>query len=92
MRVAGVRDFRNRAPEFMKANEIVFVTRHGKLTGVLVPLTEPQDLPVELRRELLERLGEAVAEHLKNRGVSEKEILRDLEAWRKQRRAGRRRR
>ena len=92
MRVAGVRDFRNRAPELMNANEIVFVTRHGKLTAVLVPLTEPQDLPVELRRELLERLGEAVALTLKHHGVSEEEILRDFEIWRKKRRTGRRRR
>lgn len=76
----------------MKTNEIVFVTRHGKLTGVLVPLTEPQDLPVELRQELLERLGTAVAEHFKNRGVGEKEILRDFKAWRKRRRTSRRRR
>jgi antitoxin (DNA-binding transcriptional repressor) of toxin-antitoxin stability system len=57
MRVAGVREFRNRAPELVKGDELVFVTRHGKLSGILVPLSEPQELPVELRRELLIRLA-----------------------------------
>jgi hypothetical protein len=92
MRVAGVREFRSRAPELVKGNELVFVTRHGKLSGLLVPLGEPQELPVELRRELLTRLGTGIANHLKRRGVSEAKVLRDFEAWRKARRRSRRRR
>jgi hypothetical protein len=92
MRVAGVREFRSRAPELVKGNELVFVTRHGKLSGLLVPLGEPQELPVELRRELLTRLGAGIANHLKGRGVSQAKVLRDFEAWRKARRRSRRRR
>ena len=91
MRVAGVREFRSRAPELVKGRELVFVTRHGKLSGLLVPLAEPQELPVELRRELLTRLGGAIAGHLKSHGVREKRLLRDFEAWRKARRRRRRR-
>lgn len=85
MRVAGIRDFRNRAPELVKGNEIVFVTRHGKLSGILVPLANPEELPVDLRRELLARLGTAVSQHLKKVGVSEEKVLRDFEAWRRKR-------
>ena len=92
MRVAGVREFRSRAPELVKGDEIVFVTRHGKLSGLLVPLSEPQELPVELRRELLTRLGAGIATHLKAHGVSETKALRDFEAWRKARPRSRRRR
>jgi antitoxin (DNA-binding transcriptional repressor) of toxin-antitoxin stability system len=86
MRVAGVREFRSRAPELVKGKELVFVTRHGKLSGLLVPLAEPQELPVELRRELLTRLGGAIASHLKSHGVSEVKLQRDFQAWRKARR------
>ena len=92
MRVAGVREFRNRTPEFVKSKDIVFVTRHGRLASILVPLEEPQSLPVDLRRELLERLGEAVSGHLRKNGISEQKVLRDFEGWRKSRRTGRRRR
>lgn len=92
MRVAGVREFRSRAPELVRGNELVFVTRHGKLSGLLVPLAEPQEIPVELRRELLTRLGAGIASHLKAHGVRETKVLRDFEAWRKTRRSHRRRR
>lgn len=92
MRVAGVREFRSRAPELIKGDELVFVTRHGKLAGLLVPLAEPQEIPVELRRELLTRLGAGIANHLKAHGVREAKVLRDFEAWRKARRGARRRR
>jgi hypothetical protein len=90
MRVAGVREFRNRAPAFIKGRDIVFVTSHGKLSGVLVPLAGSPDLPVEVRREFLGRFGAAMADHLRRRGVSEGSIQRDFKAWRKARRARRR--
>ena len=92
MRVAGVREFRNRAPQLVKGDELVFVTRHGKLSGLLVPLTEPQELPVELRRELLAHLGAGIASHLKAHGVGAAKAQRDFEAWRKARPRSRRRR
>jgi antitoxin (DNA-binding transcriptional repressor) of toxin-antitoxin stability system len=92
MQVTGVRDFRNRAPELLGGKEVVFVTRHGKLTSIVVPVEEPQSLPVDLRRELLERIGEAISAHLSGTGVSEKRVLRDFKAWRKARGARRRRR
>ena len=45
MRVTGIREFRNKAPELASGDEIVFITKHGKLTGILVPLAEPGELP-----------------------------------------------
>lgn len=92
MRVAGIREFRNRAREFFQGDDLVFITRHGRLSGLLVPLKDPRELPVELRQEILEHLGKAISEHLRKRGVSEKQVLRDFETWRKKRpkRRGRR--
>ena len=92
MRVAGVREFRNHAPQLVKSKDIVFVTRHGKLTSLLVPLAHAEMLPVELRRELLVRIGESISSHLRKRGITENDVIRDFKAWRKTRRDGRRRR
>ncbi|MFC1706289.1 hypothetical protein ACFL59_05615 [Planctomycetota bacterium] len=92
MRVAGVREFRNRVPELMKGEDIVFVTRHGKLSGLFLPLAKPEELPIDLRRELLGRIGAAISAHLEERGVSEDEVLRDFGSWQEKRREARRRR
>ena len=89
MRVAGVREFRNRAPELLQGRDIVFVTRHGKLSGVLVPLADPTELPVEFRKEILRRLGTAIARDLKSKGVTERKAQSDFEAWRNARRSRR---
>lgn len=92
MKVAGIREFREQAPEMLKAKDVVFVTRHGKLSGLLVPLGSPQDLPVDLRQDLLEKLGEAISRHLSERGVSEADVHRDFAAWKSKRGQHRRRR
>lgn len=90
MRVAGIREFRARAPALLKGRDLVLVTRHGKLSGLYVPLARPADLPIDLRGELLQRVGTAIAGHLRARGVSTRQVLRDFEAWRRARRAARR--
>jgi len=90
MQVTGVREFRNRAPSLLGGRELVFVTRHGKLASLVVPMAEPSALPVDLRKELLARLGEAVSAHLRRSGVTESRVLKDFSAWRKERRARRR--
>ena len=92
MQVTGVREFRGRATELLSGTELVLVTRHGKLTSIVVPVAEPESLPVELRRELVERVGAAISAHLKRRGATEKKLLADFKTWRKKRRANRRRR
>ena len=86
MKVASVREFRNQATRLMKERELVFVTRHGKVTSILLPLRAPAAIPVELRRELLEQLGKAIGWHLKAKGVTERRVLRDFESFKKRRR------
>ena len=87
MRIAGVREFRDIVPEAVKGDEMVLVTRHGKLAGILIPLTDIKDLSKALRLELVEKLGNEIREKLDQRGVTEEKLLRDFEAWRKARRS-----
>lgn len=86
MKVASVREFRNQATRLMKERELVFVTRHGKVTSILLPLKAPAEIPIELRRELLGQVGKAISSHLKARGVTERQVLREFETFRKRRR------
>ena len=86
MKVASVREFRNQATRLMKDRELVFVTRHGKVTSILLPLKAPAAIPIELRRELLEQAGKAIASHLKAKGVTERRVLRDFETFKTPRR------
>ncbi|MEK7476159.1 MAG: hypothetical protein AAB152_11090 [Candidatus Coatesbacteria bacterium] len=90
MQITGIREFRSRAPELLKGRELVFVTRHGKVSSLIVPLNGAEAIPVDLRRELIERLGGAISTQLARSGVTEKRVERDFKAWRDKHRARRR--
>ena len=86
VKVTSVREFRIKATTYLKATEPVLVTRHGKVAGLYLPLEDPDHLPADLRRELLENLGKYLSLQLEQKGVSEEEILDDFERTRKTRR------
>lgn len=89
MQIAGVRDFRSRASALLKGKDLVFVTRHGKVTSLIVPLNESRAIPIELRQELIARFGEAISAQFTRAGVTEGRLARDFKIWRKGRRARR---
>jgi PHD/YefM family antitoxin component YafN of YafNO toxin-antitoxin module len=86
MRIAGVREFRARLARFLAVEEPVLLTKHGKLSGVYLPLEDPDRLPDDLRRELAAALGRHLARSLESRGISEEDIQRDFDAHRRSRR------
>lgn len=86
MKVASVREFRNKATRFFKDEEPVLVTRHGKATGLYLPIEHPESFPLELRKELLVRLGESISRSLTKKGISEEKLLADFNAFKKTRR------
>jgi antitoxin (DNA-binding transcriptional repressor) of toxin-antitoxin stability system len=86
MRVAGIRELRAKSAALFGSGEPVLVTRHGKVSGVYVPLDEPDRLPDDLRRELGTVLGRHLAKVLERKGVTEREIAKDFHAYRQRRR------
>ena len=62
------------------------MTRHGKPAGVLYPLQDPRRLPPRVRRKLYLDLSAGIARQLETRGVTEEELQRDFEAFKKRRR------
>lgn len=84
MRVVTVRDFRDRASEMFRSDDIILVTREGRPAGFFLPWNSP-DLPADVRREIFLRLTDQIAAQRETRGVSEEEVLSDFAASRRRR-------
>lgn len=86
MKIATVREFRDKATSYFKEDEPVLVTRHGKVTGLYLPIEHPESFPLELRKEMLIRIGEYIGRSLKKEGVTERKLIADFESHKKTRR------
>jgi hypothetical protein len=84
MKVVSVRDFRDRASEMFRSDDVVLVTRDGAPAGFFLPWDTPE-LPVEVRREVFLRLSEQIGAKLSAKGVSEGEVVGDFAASRRRR-------
>lgn len=91
MRMSSVREFRDGATRLPRSRDPILITRRGRIAGIFFPRPE-SSLPIELKKEIFPVLAEDVARQLRKRRVTEAEVLADFEAWRKARRAARRRR
>jgi PHD/YefM family antitoxin component YafN of YafNO toxin-antitoxin module len=86
MRIAGIRELRARSADLLGGDEPVLVTKHGRVSGVYLPLEEPDRLPMDLRRELATVLGRHLSRLLAAQGVTEEEVAGDFRVRRKRRR------
>jgi antitoxin (DNA-binding transcriptional repressor) of toxin-antitoxin stability system len=86
MRIAGIRELRARSAELLGGGEPVVVTRHGRVSGVYLPLDDPDRLPTDLRRELSSVLGRHLSRLLAAQGITNQKIAEDFRAHRKRRR------
>lgn len=86
MRMAGVREFRAHLTRYVSGEEPVLLTKHGKVSGLFLPLEDASRVPDDLRRELASVLGAHLARLLDARGVSDQEIEDDFRAYRRGRR------
>jgi hypothetical protein len=84
MRVVSVRDFRDRASEMFRSDDVILVTRDGAPAGFYLPWDTPE-LPVEVRREVFLRLSEQIGAQLEAGGASEQEVVDDFAAGRRRR-------
>jgi hypothetical protein len=81
MKVVTVRDFRDRATEMFRSDDVILVTREGRPAGFFLPWDAPE-LPPDVRREVFLRLTEQIAAQREARGVTEEEVLSDFAASR----------
>ncbi len=86
MKVAGIRQLRAHSADLLGGDEPVLVTKHGRISGLYLPLDEPDRLPVDMRRELAAVLGRYLSKTLADRGITSRQISDDFRAHRKRRR------
>jgi prevent-host-death family protein len=86
MKTVAVRDARRQFSELIHGGEVVLITSHGKATAVLYPLTDPEKVPMEVRKDVFFAFSQKMAEALKAGGVTEDAIQRDFEKFKKRRR------
>lgn len=86
MKVTGIRELRAKTAVLFGGREPLLVTRHGKVSGVYVPLDDADRLPDDLRRNLTAVLGKYLARALAREGVTERDIKEDFDAYRRRRR------
>jgi len=84
MRVITVRDFRDRASEMFRSDDVILVTRDGLPAGFFLPWDAPE-IPDDVRREVFLRLTDQIAAQREARGVTEEDVLGDFAAARRRR-------
>ena len=57
MKTTSIREFRNNLAEMLEADEPVMITRHGKSVAIVYPLRNPERVPLEARRSIVESVG-----------------------------------
>lgn len=77
----GIRELRARLASVLESSTPIEITRHGETIGFYVPL--PRQAGPQQRAQLLEA-GRAMQAELLRQGLSEKELLADFGAWRRQ--------
>lgn len=79
MRIATLRDFRDKATEMMRGSDIVLVTRDGKPAGFFLPW-QGSEIPDDVRRGIYREVSEQVIEDRQRAGVTERQILSGFRA------------
>lgn len=86
MKIAGIREIREQSARYLGGPEPFLVTRHGKISGVFIPLDAPDRLPDDWKKEIGAALSQSLSKILDLRGVTEKNIEEDFRADRRRRR------
>lgn len=86
MKIAGVREVREKTAEYLSGGDPFLVTKHGKIAGVYIPLDTADRLPDDWRREIGRMLSAYFAGILRAKGVSDKDVAEDFRAYRRRRR------
>jgi len=72
--------------ELLAGDEPLLVTRHGKVSGLYLPLEDADRIPQDLRRELGQVLSAHLARVIAAGGGTEEKIQKDFDAFRRRRR------
>lgn len=86
MRIAGIRELRAHTAEYFGSDEPLLVTKHGRVSGIYLPLEPADRVPQDLRLELARVVGDHLSRRLDAQGVTDEDLERDFDAFRRERR------
>jgi antitoxin (DNA-binding transcriptional repressor) of toxin-antitoxin stability system len=68
MKSVGIREFRDKASQYLASSEVVAVKRHGKLVGFYIPVTQSEETEIEAA---LQRLNQTLEAAMSESGMDE---------------------
>ena len=81
MKSVGIREFRDKASQYLSSKEVVAVKRHGKLVGFYIPVTQSEEIEIE---QALQRLNQTVEKAMAESGMDEATLARALDLSQKE--------
>ncbi|HHP7229863.1 MAG TPA: hypothetical protein ACFCUY_03265 [Xenococcaceae cyanobacterium] len=68
MKSVGIREFRDKASQYLASKEALAVKRHGKLVGFYIPVPQSEEEEIE---QALQRLNQTVSKAIAESGMDE---------------------
>jgi len=59
MKSVGIREFRDKASQYLASKEAIAIKRHGKITGFYIPVSESDEREIQAALMLLSQTVEA---------------------------------
>jgi antitoxin (DNA-binding transcriptional repressor) of toxin-antitoxin stability system len=81
MKSIGIREFRDKASQYLASSEVLAVKRHGKLVGFYIPVERSNEIEIE---QALKRLSETVEMALTESSLDEVALSRALDLSQKE--------
>ena len=81
MKSIGIREFRDKASQYLASSEVLAVKRHGKLVGFYIPVERSNEVEIE---QALKSLSESVETALAESGLDEVALSRALDLSQKE--------
>lgn len=76
MKSVGIREFRDKASQYLASSEAVAVKRHGKLVGFYIPVSQSEEIEIE---QALQKLNKTVETAIAESGMDEATLARALD-------------
>lgn len=76
MKSVGIREFRDKASQYLASSEALAVKRHGKLVGFYIPVSQPEEIEIE---QALQRLNQTVSKAIAESGMDEATLASALD-------------
>ena len=81
MKSVGIREFRDKASQYLASKEVVAVKRHGKLVGFYIPVEQSDEIEIQ---QALQRLSQTVEAAMAESGMDEAALASALDLSQKE--------